>query len=106
MQAFPPGIKRGPGKGPQREETGMTIDMKRAGRRALLAACLAGALTGGAAQLALAADYHEAPILAEQVKAGKLPAVAERLPEHPRVITPVEQPGEDGGTLRHRQVRG
>ena len=84
----------------------MTIEMKRAGRRALLAACLAGALAGGAAQRALAADYHEAPILAEQVKAGKLPPVAERLPEHPRVITPVEQPGEYGGTWRSGMVGG
>ena len=84
----------------------MTIEIKRAGRRALLAACLAGALTGGAAQLALAADYHEAPILADLVKAGKLPAVSERLPEHPRVITPVEQPGEYGGTWRSGMVGG
>ena len=84
----------------------MTIEIRRAGRRALLAACLAGALAGGASHLALAADYHEAPILADQVKAGKLPPVAERLPEHPRVITPVEQPGEYGGTWRSGMVGG
>src|SRR5205823_9662374 len=96
-------------KGPARAATGgtgMTIEIRRAGRRALLAACLAGALAGGASQRALAADYHEAPILADLVKAGKLPPVAERLPEHPRVITPVEQPGEYGGTWRSGMVGG
>ena len=32
---------------------------------------------------ARAADYKQAPMLDEQVKTGKLPAVANRLPEKP-----------------------
>lgn len=41
--------------------------------------------------------YREAPILAEQTAAGKLPPVAERLPMAPAVITPYERPGVYGG---------
>ncbi|WP_226781583.1 ABC transporter substrate-binding protein [Oceaniglobus trochenteri] len=52
-----------------------------------------------------AQDYNEAPALAEAVKAGKLPPVAERLPAKPEVITPVEQIGTYGGTIR-RGLRG
>lgn len=57
----------------------------------------------------VAQDYKEAPVLAEQVKAGTLPPLAERLPEHPLVFTTgSEVPAEDltvttgtyGGTLR------
>ncbi|HRR91143.1 MAG TPA: ABC transporter substrate-binding protein [bacterium] len=54
--------------------------------------------------------YNEAPVLAELVKAGKLPPVEERLPENPVVFTQDwnEIPSEDmkleigryGGTLR------
>lgn len=39
--------------------------------------------------------YKEAPMLAELVKAGKLPPVEERLPENPRVI---DLPGSEIGT--------
>ena len=53
-----------------------------------------------------AADYHQAPMLDDLVKAGKLPAVGERLPEHPRVETPVEQVGQYGGTWRSGMVGG
>ena len=78
--------------------------------RSALPACLAGALLAGASALATSsawcADYHEAPMLEELVKAGKLPAVAERLPAHPRVITPVEKVGEYGGTWRSGMVGG
>jgi peptide/nickel transport system substrate-binding protein len=49
---------------------------------------------------AWAADYKQAPILDEQVKAGKLPAVANRLPEKPYVETMVDGVGKYGGTLR------
>ncbi len=34
-----------------------------------------------------AVTYHEAPVLADQVKAGKLPPVDERLPVNPLVIS-------------------
>jgi peptide/nickel transport system substrate-binding protein len=44
--------------------------------------------------------FNEAPVLAEQVAAGELPPVEERLPAEPLVIEPVEQVGEYGGTWR------
>ena len=47
-----------------------------------------------------AADYHEAPMLADKVAAGELPPVAERLPEEPLVEQPLESIGVYGGTLR------
>ena len=47
-----------------------------------------------------AGKYKEAPMLAELVKAGKLPPVDERLPENPLVLDPVEAVGQYGGTLR------
>ena len=47
-----------------------------------------------------AGKYQEAPMLAELVKAGKLPPVDERLPENPQVVEPVEKIGKYGGTWR------
>jgi peptide/nickel transport system substrate-binding protein len=44
--------------------------------------------------------YSEAPTLAEQVTAGALPSVEERLPAVPRVVEPVESVGQYGGTWR------
>jgi peptide/nickel transport system substrate-binding protein len=44
--------------------------------------------------------YNEAPALAEKVAAGELPPVAERLPEEPLVLEPVEEIGQYGGTWR------
>src|SRR5262245_61062641 len=49
---------------------------------------------------AWAQKYKEAPTLAEQVKAGKLPAVDQRLPESPLVVPVVEKTGQYGGTWR------
>jgi peptide/nickel transport system substrate-binding protein len=49
--------------------------------------------------------YKEAPALAELVKAGKLPPVEQRLPENPRVLKPLEEVGQYGGTW-HRAFRG
>src|SRR3712207_7660718 len=46
---------------------------------------------------AWAADYKQAPLLDEQVKAGKLPAVANRLSEKPYVETMVDGVGKYGG---------
>lgn len=43
---------------------------------------------------------NEAPALAEQVRAGRLPPLAERMPKQPMVITPHEQVGRYGGTWR------
>jgi peptide/nickel transport system substrate-binding protein len=44
--------------------------------------------------------YKEAPMLAELVKAGKLPAVDQRLPKNPMVMTGYEGIGKHGGTWR------
>ena len=46
------------------------------------------------------AKYKEAPMLAEQVKAGKLPPVDRRLPENPLVVPVVERTGQYGGVWR------
>ena len=46
------------------------------------------------------AAFKEAPMLADQVKAGKLPPVEQRLPTNPLVVTPVEKVGKYGGTWR------
>ncbi|HEU0294879.1 MAG TPA: ABC transporter substrate-binding protein [Anaerolineales bacterium] len=44
-------------------------------------------------------SFKEAPDLAEQVAAGTIPAVEERLPAEPVVTTPVESVGKYGGTI-------
>ena len=44
--------------------------------------------------------YKESPVLAEQVKAGKLPAVDRRLPSDPLVVPVVERTGQYGGVWR------
>lgn len=48
----------------------------------------------------LAAEYNEAPALSIEVAAGELPPVEERLPQEPRVIEPLNETGEYGGTLK------
>jgi peptide/nickel transport system substrate-binding protein len=50
-------------------------------------------------------QYHEAPMLAEQVANGELPPVDERLPENPLVVEPVDRIGVYGGTW-HMGMRG
>src|SRR5919109_4472792 len=45
-------------------------------------------------------SFKEAPQLAELVKAGKLPPVAERISQDPLVIKPVHEIGKYGGTWR------
>ncbi len=44
--------------------------------------------------------FKEAPTLAEQVKAGKLPPVEKRLPQDPLVVPVVERTGQYGGVWR------
>lgn len=56
------------------------------------------ALSGAA--MAQSGPFHEAPVLADQVKAGKLPPVERRLPEQPLVVPVVEKTGEYGGVWR------
>ena len=63
-----------------------------------LAAVLGGALVAGDATAQ--SRYKEAPALAEQVRAGRLPAVESRLPEQPLVVPVVERAGEYGGVWR------
>ena len=45
-------------------------------------------------------QFHEAPALAEQVKAGKLPPVDQRMPQEPMVLKPLHSVGKYGGTWR------
>src|SRR6476646_6103331 len=44
--------------------------------------------------------FSEAPMLAELVKAGKLPPVEQRIPSEPRVWQPLNEIGKYGGTWR------
>lgn len=48
----------------------------------------------------MAFAFKEAPMLAELVKAGKLPPVDQRIPSEPVVIKPTETIGQYGGTWR------
>jgi peptide/nickel transport system substrate-binding protein len=66
---------------------------------ALVACCLLNLTQPGSAT-AQGSRYHEAPALADQVKAGKLPPVEQRLPEQPLVVPVVEKTGEYGGVWR------
>jgi peptide/nickel transport system substrate-binding protein len=45
-------------------------------------------------------QFKEAPVLADQVKAGKLPPVDKRLPEEPLVLQPTNEIGKYGGNWR------
>ncbi len=74
-------------------------------RRTFLAGvggAVALSMTGSSASAAAA---KEAPQLAALVKDGKLPPLAERLPQNPMVVKPWEKIGTYGGTLR-RGLRG
>ncbi|MCB0082179.1 MAG: hypothetical protein KDE47_14660, partial [Caldilineaceae bacterium] len=46
------------------------------------------------------ADSMEAPALAAMVTDGSLPALSERLPVNPKVVEPVDGPGQYGGIWR------
>ena len=71
----------------------------------LQASVPAPASTAPPASGAPAGKYKEAPVLADLVKAGKLPPIDQRLPVNPRVLTPLEEVGQYGGTW-HRAYRG
>lgn len=47
------------------------------------------------------AGFREAPLLAARVEAGELPPLAERMPDDPMVIIPLDSIGSYGGSLRH-----
>jgi len=68
----------------------------------------------GSISFAQKKKYNEAPMLAELVKAGKLPPVEERLPEEPLVVGPGTliprehvdlKIGQYGGTMRYATAR-
>src|SRR5215469_18339601 len=44
--------------------------------------------------------FNEAPMLADLVKAGKLPPVEQRVPAEPLVLKPAHEIGQYGGTWR------
>ena len=44
--------------------------------------------------------FHEAPMLADLVKSGKLPPVEQRVPSEPLVLKPAHEVGQYGGTWR------
>src|SRR3984957_1164398 len=67
---------------------------------ATLAVCLIGIIARPAPAGAQSGKFQEAPALAEQVKAGKLPPVEQRLPEQPLMVPVVEKVGEYGGVWR------
>lgn len=54
--------------------------------------------TAAAATAAPVTKYKESPMLAELVKAGKLPPVEQRLPPQPVVTKPLRKVGKYGGT--------
>ena len=56
--------------------------------------------TTAAAEPAAMGKYKESPMMADLVKAGKLPPVDERLPDSPQVVKPLVSQGAYGGTLR------
>jgi peptide/nickel transport system substrate-binding protein len=58
------------------------------------------------APAAPAPQFSESPAMTEQVNAGKLPPLAERLPNNPQVVTPLVTAGKYGGTLRQGIVGG
>ncbi len=80
--------------------------------RWLMTLVLPVALAGTAPQAAAQGKFIEPPILAEQIKAGKLPPAAKRLPETPLLFKPGagQAAGQHGGDLsmligRSRDVR-
>ncbi|MEC5397934.1 ABC transporter substrate-binding protein [Uliginosibacterium sp. H1] len=78
-------------------------DRKNLVRMAARGGRLGGVLVMSCAMLGLSPGawaYAEAPMLATAVKAGKLPPIDKRLPEHPDVVTPINRVGSYGGVLR------
>jgi peptide/nickel transport system substrate-binding protein len=62
--------------------------------------CILLASIGVAAQPAMALEYSQSPTLDDEVAAGLLPPVEERLPKDPEVIVPYESIGTYGGMFR------
>ncbi len=66
----------------------------------LLAAMASGLSPGHHAYAQAPRQFTEAPQLGEAVRAGRLPPVAQRLPEQPLVVPVVERTGSYGGVWR------
>ena len=84
-------------------ETPISATVAAGGETEKLGASLVGKIEGPDLVLDASqfpAEFHEAPMLADLVKAGKLPPVAERLPkrEDLLVIKPLHEIGKYGGT--------
>lgn len=47
-----------------------------------------------------AQDFNESPMLTAMVEAGELPPVGERVPVNPAVVTPFNEVGQYGGSMR------
>jgi peptide/nickel transport system substrate-binding protein len=58
------------------------------------------AATATSVPTAVASQYKEAPVLADMVKSGKLPAVDQRLPVNPLTLSPIHGVGKYGGRIR------
>lgn len=69
------------------------------------AAAIAASITPLATFAQDTMTFGEAPMLADLVGSGALPPVAERIPSNPRVVQPLNEVGQYGGTLR-RAFRG
>ena len=67
-------------------------------RRLVMAGMASGLLLAG--QAWAQGKYKEAPALTDQVKAGKLPPVSQRLPDNPLVVPVVDSVGQYGGVWR------
>jgi peptide/nickel transport system substrate-binding protein len=78
----------------------MRRDGNRLGVIALAALALAAWASAVVPATAQSTKYKESPLLAEQVKAGKLPPVEKRLPADPLVVPVVERAGQYGGVWR------
>ncbi len=78
---------------------------KKRGFKVMLTALTVALLTATGMIGQGAQAFNEAPMLADMVKAGKLPPVAKRLPESPVKIQPVDKPGQYGGVW-HRAYTG
>lgn len=66
----------------------------------LLVALASGLFPASSAFAQAPRQYNEAPQLAEAARAGRLPPVAQRLPEQPLVVPVVDRTGTYGGTWR------
>jgi len=69
-------------------------------RRTLLVGAAALPALLGAPRVAQPQSFREAPLLAEAVRAGRLPPVEQRMPREPLVVTPLEEVGRHGGAWR------